>query len=112
MGRGCGKPRPRIMMSLYPTQEEAHAAFGAVFQHYKGGVYRAVEIRDGVATMEHLWPHPRATHLRPVSELFNDFIPEIEAFRFEPVTDWAKFLAVNSFIETQANLVESLPQSE
>jgi hypothetical protein len=69
---------------LYPTQEDAHAAFGAVFQHYKGGVYRVIEARNNRVQLEHLWPHPRSTHWRESVEL-HDYMTLLDARRFEPV---------------------------
>jgi hypothetical protein len=54
---------------MYPTKDAAYEAYGEVYQHYKGGVYRVLDIRAGQVYMEHLWPHPRSTHWRPVTEL-------------------------------------------
>lgn len=58
-----GKGQP-----LYPTKEAAYAAYGTIYQHYKGGVYRVLDVRDEVVTYEHLWPHPWGTFKRPRSE--------------------------------------------
>ena len=61
---------------LFPTKEEALAAPGEIYQHYKGGVYRLIQ-RDvkhsetlelGVV-YEHLWPHNHEFWYRP-QELF------------------------------------------
>jgi len=61
---------------LFPTKEEALAAPGEIYQHYKGGVYRLIQ-RDvkhsetlelGVV-YEHLWPHDHGLWYRP-QELF------------------------------------------
>lgn len=61
---------------LYATREDALAAPGEIYQHYKGGVYRLVErdvkhsetLKLGVV-YEHLWPHDHGFWYRP-QELF------------------------------------------
>lgn len=62
--------------SLFATKEEALAASGEIYQHYKGGVYRLVQrevkhsetLEVGVL-YEHLWPHAHGFWFRP-QELF------------------------------------------
>lgn len=62
---------------LFTTKEEALAAPGEVYQHYKGGVYRLVQ-RDVKHTetgeigvmYEHLWPHDHGFWFRPQEMFF------------------------------------------
>jgi len=62
---------------LFATKEEALAAPGEIYQHYKGSVYRLVErevkhsetLELGVV-YEHLWPHDHGFWYRPQELLF------------------------------------------
>lgn len=62
---------------LFPTKEEALAAPGEIYQHYKGGVYRLVQrgirhsetLETGVL-YEHLWPHDHGFWFRPEDIFF------------------------------------------
>ena len=61
---------------LYATKEQALAAEGELYQHYKGGVYRLVartakhsETLEVGVVYEHLWPHDHGFWFRP-QELF------------------------------------------
>lgn len=62
---------------LYPTKEEAYAAPGEIYQHYKGGVYRLVqcdvkhtETGEMGVVYEHLWPHNHTFFFRPQEMFF------------------------------------------
>lgn len=68
-------------MPLYATKEEAYAAPGEIYQHYKGGVYRIhlhdvehSETGEAGVVQEHLWPHAHQFKWRPKSvfESVND----------------------------------------
>jgi hypothetical protein len=67
---------------LYRTKEEACAAPGEIYRHYKGGVYRLVQrgvihsetLEKGVL-YEHLWPHEHGFWYRP-EELFFCTLPD------------------------------------
>lgn len=62
---------------LYGTKEQALAAPGEIYQHYKGGVYRLIQkgvqhserLEAGVF-YEHLWPHAHGYWYRPESVFF------------------------------------------
>lgn len=63
--------------AAYSSKQEALAAPGEIYQHYKGGVYRLVQ-RDvrhsetgeiGVL-YEHLWPHDHGFWFRPQDIFF------------------------------------------
>jgi hypothetical protein len=62
---------------LHKTKNEALAAPGEIYQHYKGGVYRLVR-RDVQHTetgeigvlYEHLWPHEHGFWFRPQKMFF------------------------------------------
>ena len=68
--------------SLFATKEEAYAAPGEIYQHYKGGVYRLVQrdvthsetLEKGVL-YEHLWPHSHGYWFRP-TDLFFGGLPD------------------------------------
>lgn len=62
---------------LYDTKEQALAATGEIYQHYKGGVYRLVhkgvrhsETLETGVVYEHLWPHAHGYWYRPESMFF------------------------------------------
>lgn len=62
---------------LYKSKEEAYAAPGEIFQHYKGGVYRLVardvkhtETGELGVVYEHLWPHTHSYFFRPQEMFF------------------------------------------
>jgi hypothetical protein len=65
--------------SRFETKEEALAAPGEIYQHYKGGVYRLLErgvkhsetLEVGVF-YEHLWPHERGLWFRPEGIFFGN----------------------------------------
>ncbi len=64
-------------MPLYDTKEQALAATGEIYQHYKGGVYRLVhkgvrhsETLETGVMYEHLWPHAHGYWYRPESIFF------------------------------------------
>lgn len=67
---------------LFSSREEALAAPGEIYAHYKGGVYRLVErdvthsesLEKGVL-YEHLWPHAHGFWFRP-TELFFGTLPD------------------------------------
>ena len=76
--------------SLYPTEEEALAAPGELYRHFKGGIYRIVmrgvkdseTLEDGVI-YEHLWPHEHRFWYRLESS-FNEPRPD-GGVRFERI---------------------------
>lgn len=62
---------------LFTTREEALAAPGEIYQHYKGGVYRLVQrdVRHSETSeigvlYEHLWPHDHGFWFRPQDLFF------------------------------------------
>lgn len=67
---------------LFASKDEALAASGEIYQHYKGGVYRLVQrgvthsesLEKGVL-YEHLWPHAHGFWFRP-EELFFGLLPD------------------------------------
>lgn len=84
--------------ALYATRYLALEAEGEVYEHYKGGVYRALKHfeRDGVTWVEyeHLWPHRHAVYERPLSE-FVEFVEPDEGrrmrrFRHARDQEWNK----------------------
>lgn len=63
---------------LFATKEEALAAPGEIYQHYKGSVYRLVargaqhsETLEKGVVYEHLWPHDHGFWFRPESIFFS-----------------------------------------
>jgi hypothetical protein len=56
------------------TEEEAKAL--ATHRHYKGGLYRVIDVarhsetEEAMIVYEHLWPHERGLWVRP-AEMFN-----------------------------------------
>jgi hypothetical protein len=67
-----------IKTPLYRTKEDAYAADGEIYQHYKGGVYRLVqrgvrhsETGEIGVLYEHLWPHDHGFWFRPESIFFS-----------------------------------------
>lgn len=63
---------------LYTTKEEAYAAPGEIYQHYKGGVYRVLqrgvkntETGELGVLYEHLWPHEHTVYWRPEGIFFS-----------------------------------------
>lgn len=71
-----------MKMSLYKTREEALAADGLIFVHYKGGIYRVLyagvkhsETSEYGVVYEHLYPHTHAVYYRP-SDLFFGKLPD------------------------------------
>ena len=62
---------------LFATEEEALAAPGEIYRHYKGGVYRLVsrgvkhsETLEVGVVYEHLWPHEHEFWYRPEEMFF------------------------------------------
>lgn len=73
---------------LFKTKEDAYAALGEVYQHYKGGVYRLLQ-RDVKHTetgelgvvYEHLWPHDHSVFFRPQEIFFSKTDDGVERFK-------------------------------
>lgn len=70
-------------LPLYTSREDAYAAEGEVYQHYKGGVYRlldhrVVDSKTGSLGVlyEHLFPHKHGYFFRPRSMFFQELPPE------------------------------------
>lgn len=62
---------------LYDTKEQALAAPGEIYLHYKGGVYRLLnkdvrhsETLEMGVLYEHLWPHAHGYWYRPDAIFF------------------------------------------
>ena len=73
---------------LFKTREEALAAPGEIYHHYKGGIYRLVQ-RDVKHTetgeigvmYEHLWPHNHGFWFRPQEMFFGKNVAGEERFK-------------------------------
>ncbi|HWO07776.1 MAG TPA: DUF1653 domain-containing protein [Candidatus Paceibacterota bacterium] len=72
---------------LYKTTEEAYAAPGEIYQHYKGGVYRLIqrevkhtETGEIGVVYEHLWPHDHTFFFRPQEMFFGKNEKDKERF--------------------------------
>jgi|GEM_PF-6979113 len=74
--------------SLANSFLEALGMPGGVFHHYKGGVYRVLEVQGGVVKFEHLWPHPHDVHRKTEDEFFGR--TDNGALRFYPVNKEAQ----------------------
>lgn len=76
-------------MALYESEEDALNAYGDVYRHYKGGIYRALDIARHTETQElmvvyeHLWPHEHGIFVRP-QEMFFGYLDDGKR-RFEPI---------------------------
>ena len=64
---------------LLATREEALAASGEVYEHYKGGIYRLItrgarhsETLEVGVVYEHLWPHDHGFWFRPEGIFFSN----------------------------------------
>lgn len=84
------------MSEQFTREEIAKTYTGAIFLHYKGGIYRAVldakytETGERLVVFEHLYPHPRSYFARPFEELFQDVMVDGESHpRFKPVGVYA-----------------------
>lgn len=66
--------RPCLPERLYDTRPEALQAPGTIYEHYKGGIYRLIDMdeEEGIVTYEHLWPHSHEIYKRDVDDFVDD----------------------------------------
>lgn len=79
-------------MALYDSREEALDAYGEIYVHYKGGIYRALdtalhtEDQKEVMVYEHLWPNAYGMYVRPLDLFYGNVVVDGKLVRrFEPV---------------------------
>jgi len=68
--------------TLFPGIDEDEALAKATHRHYKGGLYRFLDVihqsnddsKESLVLYEHLWPHVRGLWLRPVEMFFSNLV--------------------------------------
>ena len=85
------------MTEQFTREELAKTYQGAVFLHYKGGIYRAImEAKDtdtgrNMVVYEHLYPHPRSYYVRAADEFLSEVtVDGVTKLRFKPIGVYAQ----------------------